>query len=456
MEKFNKKSFEIFKTEKNPELAHILYKNESNEKLPYALEKGNLSNTETPMKPNFIEHIVSVETNKPKTSHNVIKLKDIPEEANKYQETILSERIINVPDLPDYTAAYRKLTTERNKPWKLNPSDIADFYLLEPFISRVGESQTHIEDTLNMALLNARDRVRDIGKRLLVAMTYEQLDEYDRFTTIIPSKVPDALKEKVNTFYEEQRPLGMLSNKENTLAHRMNYYLSAFKNKMDDHTASRRGTLDVFDDTDMFGTALEILENQQTGRWKVMASAMRALHDPSIPIDGFIDNFIPPQVSDEDRQKTIDQIEGKRGTFLVDRLINYVHNTGLMSARVTNNFPQSASLLLAHGMPQHEGYLFYHSSFAHSGDTLATQLRRSVSQNEDRDIVEDLTEVVKNANLPREFEYGLLLEFPHEQLQAAIKAKRAGENLSPGRVYNLLQRVSHHDGKSRGRLAVAA
>jgi hypothetical protein len=127
-----------------------------------------------------------------------------------------------------------------------------------------------------------------------------------------------------------------------------------------------------------------------------------------------------------------------------------------MSARVTNYFPRSASLLLAHGMPGHDRYLHYYSSFAHGGnDALASQLRKAISQDEDRDIVADFTDVAQTNRLPREYNYALLMEIDNPKLHDAIRKQAvAGETLTPTTLYTLLQRVSHHDGASRGRLNI--
>lgn len=376
------------------------------------------------------------------------------EEAVVYQQSILVEPDL-APELIDYAAAYKKLNADRNRGWKLNPSDIADFYLLEPFLQRTGTKDAYHEDTTNMAVLKAKDRVSIIGKRLLVALAHEQLDEYDRFATVNPKRMPDALKEKVEQYYDETRPEGMRPKKEESLTFRMNYYLSAFKAKLDQH-ATRQQALEVFDDTDMFATAVQILETQQSGRWKVMATAMQALMNTSYPVGEFLSAALPSGATTEVQQELQEHVEANRETFLIDRLINYVHNTGMMSARVTNYFPRAASLLLAHGLPQHEQYLFYHSSFNYSYDTLATHLRKDLPSDGDRDLLGDLTTAVNEGNLPREYEYGMLLEFGGTELEDTIQEKRASENPTPGRVYNLLQRISHHDGTSKGRLKHAA
>lgn len=391
---------------------------------------------------------------KPVYMKNLTDYKSNYEQINEYQQTIIELADIDL-DVPDYTAAYRKLNAERNKLWKLNPSDIADFYLLEPLLQRWSDPRIYREDGENMAYLKARDRVHAIGSRLLTAMTYEQLDEYDRFAVIRPDALPDEIRAKVDGFYRDNAK-GMRKKGEESMQSRINYYLSAFKRKLDDHTAEQSTLATPFEDQEMFGTVLEILESQQSGRWRTMATAMRALHDPQLPLDGFIDHFLPEGMDDKEKKKAVAVIENRRETFLIDRLINYVHNTGLMSARVANYFPKAASLLIAHGMPQHERYLFYHSSFANSGDSVARYVRRSLPQEGDRDIVEDLTAAVESGDLPREFEYGLLLEFPHQQVQDVILERRAADRPTPSRVYNLLQRVSHHDGTSKGRLNMAA
>jgi hypothetical protein len=390
---------------------------------------------------------------------NFTYLPPITEEAKIYQDSILNE-VVEDPTLTDYTSAYRRLNEERNRGWKLNPSDIADFYLLERFISLHESPQHYASDTQNLALLQAKDRVSEIGKRLLVALTHEQMDEYDRWTTMDTDALPDDLKTKIHNFYTERHPEegiepGHPSGTEQGLnyEYEMNYYLSEFKRKLDEHS-SRNDVLEIFDDKDMFATALQILESQQTGRWQVMAIAMSALLDKNYPLGNFIRQSFTDNTKPEDVDEVEKNIEAHRETFLIDRLLNYVHNTGIMSARITNYFPRSASLLLAHGMPGHDRYLHYYSSFINGGNNiLASQLRKTIAQDEDRDIVSDFTDVVQINRLPREYNYALLLEFDNPKLQDAIQ-KKTGEALTPTSLYTLLQRVSHHDGASRGRLHI--
>jgi len=376
------------------------------------------------------------------------------QEAEKYQKKVLTETIED-PSITDYSVAYKRLIKERNKPWKLNPSDIADFYLLEGYISEHEGSVAYQEDPTYLAVAKAKGRVSDIGRRLLVSLAHEQLDEYDRFATINSDSVPDELRSTIHEHYQER--VGQGADPEAIesmpgIEQEINAYLADF-NAMIEEYASRGETLDIFtheDTNTMFGNALGILESQQRGRWQVMAKAMRALHNNSIPMSEFVQSITTTDgigIS----QGMEAQLERQREPFLIDRLLNYVHNTGTMSARVTNYFPRAASLLLAHGRPGHDDYLLYHSSVGYGNDTLGRGVQQYARRVEGNTLVEDLTTAMHGQGIPREYKYAMMLEFGDEGLHEAVQTSTS-ENITPSRAYTLLQRVSHHDGHSRGRL----
>ena len=376
------------------------------------------------------------------------------ETAEEYQKNVLAEAHED-PSIPDYSVAYKRLNQERNKPWKLNPSDIADFYLLEGYLSEHGGSTAYQEDPTYLAIAKAKGRVTDIGQRLLVALAHEQLDEYDRFAKVNTASVPDELRATIHEHYQErqgQTPDQETADTPRGIEQEINAYLADFNAMIEQHTTSGQ-TMEIFtkeNTNTMFGNALRILESQQRGRWQIMAKAMRALHDTSLPMSEFVRSITATDgvgVSPEMEER----LERQREPFLIDRLFNYVHNTGTMSARVTNYFPRAASLLLTHGLPGHEDYLLYHSSIGHAGDTLGKGIRHYAARAEGGNLIDDLTTVIQAKDIPREYKYAMLLEFGDERLHEAIQTS-TDEHITPTRAYTLLQRVSHHDGHSRGRL----
>lgn len=378
---------------------------------------------------------------------NEILIPSLNPEAEGYQQSILKQ-VVEDPTLPDYTAAYRRLSEERNKPWKINPSDIADFYLLERFLSAHSSAEEQQDDSTYLAVAKAKARISEIGKRLLIALVHDQLDEYDRFTLINPQTLPEDLKLKIHNYFC-QKVLG-LDGKTITPNYykEMNFYLSDFKEFLEKPKPKENAI--SADDKEFFDTALRIIENQQTDRWKVMATAMRALLDKSCSTGDFLHKLMP-QADPQALKKMTDEIGEEKEAFLIDRLLNYVHNAGTMSARVANYLPRSASLLVVHGLPDHADYLLYYSSFADGRDVLSTKLKNRFARTSTEDLIEDLVSLVKTATLPRDYLYAMLLEFNNPELYEAIRQK-TGESLTPTSVYTLLQRISHHDGRSKGRL----
>lgn len=376
---------------------------------------------------------------------------DLPDELKKniidHQNKVISQ-ITEDPTLPDYESAYARLISERNKPWKLNPTDIADFYLLEGFIRKNSGPDVYNEDSRHMAVMKARERVSEIGRRLLIAMTYEQLDEYDRWTVSSPGKVSSELAEKIKTHNALRLNTDLSYQSDEIGPADINKYLSSLHAKLGKAALSHK---DRIDDPEMFSSSLELLESQQSGRWKTMATLMRALDDKDFPVEKVLEGL---GVKDID-QSMIDEISKNREIFLIDRLINYVHNTGRMSARITNYFPRSAALLLAHGIPGHEDYLYYYSSLITSTDNLSKLIQNDINNNPKRNIVEDFVGLINTGKLPREYMYSLLLEISDPRIKEAV-LQNTSDNISPTHIYTLLQRISHHDGVANGKIQKAA
>jgi len=379
----------------------------------------------------------------------------IPDEINgeidQYQQEVLTY-VTEDPSIPDYEAAYTKLISERNKPWKLNPSDIADFYLLESFIRRNSGTGIYNEDTRNMALMKARERISEIGKRLLIAISFEQLDEYDRWTALNPGKISAELSEKIRKHPVNQARVNIDEKVKGGIIEieEVNAYLAEFKSQLEGLFVSESGNKSKIDQ-ELFTTSLQILENQQTGRWQTMATLLRGLGEKDLPIEQVLKRL----GMDEIDPNLISEVEKSRELFLIDRLINFVHNTGRMSARVTNYFPRAATLLMAHGMRGHDDYLYFYSSIMNSTDNLAKFIENDLKQSEKRDVIEDLVKLIESGSVPREYQYALLLEIADPRIKEAI-SRNSHEKLSPSHIYTLLQNISHHDGTSRGRLKKAA
>lgn len=375
--------------------------------------------------------------------------------AEDYQKNVLADSAKD-PSITDYSVAYKRLVQERNKPWKLNPSDIADFYLLAGYIGEHEVSEAYQEDSTYLAVTKAKEKISNIGRRLLVALAHEQLDEYDRFAAVKPDSVPEELQKTIREHY--QKSTGQEADQETAdtqpvIEQEINAYLADFNAIIEQHAGIGK-TIDIFTNEEtntMFGHALTILESQQRGRWQVMAKAMRALHDNSIPMSEFVQSItttddvnVTPEMEET--------LEGQREIFLVDRLLNYIHNTGTMSARITNYFPRAASLLLAHGLPGHADYLLYYSRLGYGTDTLGREIQKyGVRGNNGHSLVKDLTMLMETQSMPREYKYAMLLEFGDEGLHEAVQ-ESTRENITPSKAYTLLQIISHHDGHSKGRL----
>lgn len=329
---------------------------------------------------------------------------------------------------------------------------------MEDYTARHEGDTGYQEDPTYLAVAKAKGHISRIGKRLLVPLAHEQLDEYDRFASVRPDSVPDDLRDTLHAHYTERtEELGeRKGSAPHGLEREINAYLADFNAMLEDH-AERGKIMEIFTDAqtaDMFTNAVRILESQQTGRWQVMATAMRALLDPSIPMSEFVKKVTAtaPAKIDTELETTL---EKHRESFLIDRLLNYVHNTGTMSARVSNYFPRAASLLLAHSLPGHDDYLLYHSSLLYGNDTLSKQIRQGVSSDGTSGLVEDLISAMQQKSMPREYKYAVLLEFADERLHEAVQAT-TNEDITPSRAYTLLQRISHHDGHSKGRLKKVA
>lgn len=412
----------------------------------YSLNISKLSSlTELISDKSFISDLNNTNT------HSFIK-SPLFEKIEKNQQGILSSAVED-PTLTDYTIAYRRLSQERNKPWKLNPSDIADFYLLEGFISQKEQSDNHIEDTTNVALLKAKAKVSTIGERLLVALLHEQLDEYDRFTKIKPDNIPEDLKELLLKYYSEKAANSTeLAVPKPDGTREINLYLSDVKALLVQRSG-RSDISEIFKNREMLDTAIQILETQQEGRWQIMATLMRALLNKSYSMEKLVRNISPKEtpISEKTIKETGETLESIREAFLIDRLINFVHNTGMMSARVTNDFPRAATLLTAHGLPSQDRYLFYYSSLIYGNDSLSTQIRNGLSEVKGNDFIDNLAELVAVGKLPREYKYAFLLEFGDPRIHQAVQTSTK-ENVTPSLVYTLLQIISHHDGTTRGRL----
>src|SRR6185312_4966968 len=99
----------------------------------------------------------------------------------------------------------------------------------------------------------------------------------------------------------------------------------------------------------------------------------------------------------------------------------------------------------------------YHSSFNNefSNDPLTNNIRNHAKREDPGDIVADLAEAVQVRGMPREYKYAMLLEFGDQRIHDAVQ-ENTHEKITPTTAYWLLQRVSHHDGYSRGRLKQAA
>lgn len=349
--------------------------------------------------------------------------------------------------ITDYKVAYKRLNEERNAGWKLNPSDIADFYLLTQFIYSQPANSSEQSDTAYVSVAKAKTRITDIGRRLLVALTHEQLEEYDRFAKVNGSRLPKQVKEKVDAYIKKREEESDGQTESLPIMQKVNLYLSDFKANLDEHS-SGEDVWEKFKDKQMFETSLQILESQQTGRWKVMASAMRGLLDKTYPIGKFIQATSSRKMNKQECTQLEEIIKPNREIFLIDRLFNYVHNTGHVSARVTNHFPRSATLLMAHGMPGNADYLLRSSSFLYGGDMLSSQIQRQTQA--EGDLAGSFIELVQTQRIPTDYMAALLLEFDNEKLHKVIQSKQ--KNLSPSRAYQFLRRVTKHDGFSRGRI----
>ncbi len=369
--------------------------------------------------------------------------------ANTFQKKVINDVVVEDPTLPDYSAAYAKLSAERNKPWKLNPSDIADFYLLADFIQKNTAAGTYNEDTRYMAVMKAQEKVAEIGQRLLMALSFEQLDEYDRWSLIKPGGISSELRDRIRS-HSSVSDLLKIEADSKIHPSEINAYLTEFKSQLDEVFASGSDARKKVD-SEVMDTSLQILESQQSGPWGKMAILMRGLSDKSISIDQIFKGL---GVREAD-EALISQIEKNRDIFIIDRLINFMHNTGRMSARVTNYYPRAASLLIAHGLPAHSDYLYFYSSFMTSTDSLAKLIENDLKKENKRDMIEDLVTAIKAGMVPREYQYALLLEIQDLRIKEAVQGT-SSENLSPTHIYTLLQRISHHDGRSRGRLKKAA
>lgn len=386
------------------------------------------------------------------------------EKATIYQNDIIQSTPTEDPTIIDYSVAYKRLNAEINQPWKLNPGDIADFYLLEQYISLHDNPNGYNEDPTYLAVAKAKARVHEIGQRVLVATAYEQLEEYDRFAQLKPDEIPEDLQEPLITHYEEHADLPEGERdvySDESRIRQLNMYLADTHAMLETHTKAGT-TPELFTDPNnalMLTNAIRILESQQSGPWKAMATTMKALVDTSTPIS----SVIPDIEADEEIPAEVKKVlQRNREQFLIDRLLNAVHNKGTIAARITNYFPKAAAVMLAHGLPGHEDYLLYNSNIVYGTDSLAKQIKQSVHQEpsddeaeEKRDLIEDFREATYSHTMPREYKYGLLLEFDNDRIHEAVQESQK-HTITPTQAYTFLKQVSQHDGQSKGRLQQAA
>lgn len=327
----------------------------------------------------------------PKESlENYIIKKDFFKLIMPYFRNEKKEEIIPV----DRRSFYREEVNRKTfRKWKIDPKDIADFYLLSEFIQSTGSS--HPEDSKNVAVLQARGRIGEIGRKLTVALMHEQFEELGRFGPIKGGTVPAELKAKLP---DQNAALNNYSETAAIIYQMENMGQLAFDQV---YTENR----------DKMLTTLQYISANQTPKWKNIAQWMIALLD-------------------KDNIRQLPHPFGKFDqTLIIDRLINSVHYNGAISTRVTNNFPEAALVLTAHGLVGGAQLLLQHSRLINSGGDLANLIRQKVTALtvDPGKISFQLVEAIQSNRIPPIFQDGLLLESDDSSVRDAISQKQGGK-----------------------------
>lgn len=285
-----------------------------------------------------------------------------------------------------------------NRPWKIDPQDIADFYLSANVGYRPPEYQSSDEE--NVMLLRAKARMTEIGERISFAIIHEGFREHTKFyeglkevdPELFQRIVPPYLMFEVSRLQKaisevEKHPAGeaetapqlLIDGRESVedLRKTLGYYQAFLDAEQKNgeltdypivireaaalyHVGIARMRLKEFEgkpkgaikeiqtDKQFWKDAMTVMElTYRYPQWTKMFELARAILFP----EERNEKILPDVVQKEDAV-----------SFLTDLLINAVHATGDVIAFIANNLPETVLVLTLHGLKEGDEFLWEHAS----------------------------------------------------------------------------------------------
>jgi hypothetical protein len=248
-----------------------------------------------------------------------------------------------------------------DRPWKLNPSDIANFYLLDGFIEKNKGWQ---EDPVHIDVLKAKVKVGEIKKKVTSAFMAEILEEFEAYGEY--NKKKELTGDNVDLLairrHFGQPEIGEYSERD--FAYISDYAAECKKKLLNPQNDAP--------DTDIYSPLCGVLNKIMVyDNWKDICGMTQALVDPKISHADALKTF---GVHNPD-QDALDRMAEGRDRILIERLLNTAHFGGLMLARVTNDYPVAQVVFDSHGLPEGKGVISHYSTLRHEQGPLGSYVR---------------------------------------------------------------------------------
>lgn len=299
-----------------------------------------------------------------------------------------TEPIVNEKEIfADLDALRKELNATYNRPWKINPSDVADFYVQELFIFRPPEHYPSSSEQLR--LLRARAHLEEIGYRtcyanlraaLIEGLIYSTLRPKDYFnpppdrSSLIKEIDPATLRRVIPRYLDaaiywlasEQAKPGDGDGKDiqklqTRLSDLVSYRQQFLGAKTDDAILARPDIVVAALRYQLFtwrervrtyenGNAPAPLFADRQGLWDTLDIVEKTIiSDQWKQITRYLKAYFFADYSREDIIPG-DLEKAKRKTFVIDRFFNIAHATGSMMEKIANDFPGMTLTLALHGI----------------------------------------------------------------------------------------------------------